>query len=465
MNELKQNKMGTMPVGKLLFSMAAPMILSMLVQALYNVVDSIYIAHYDPNALAALTYAFPMQNLLIGSATGMAVGLNAVLSRSLGQGDRDRVNAAAANGVFMAGVTYAVFLMIGLFLARPFIAMQTDTPEVIEAGAEYLSVVCCFSFGMYIQIVFERIMQSTGRTIYTLFTQGTGALINIILDPFFIFSGGDEMFGFSMPFGLGLGAKGAAIATVIGQVIAAALAVTFNLLKNNDVHFSFRGFRPDGKMIGRIYSVGIPSMLMMGIGSIMTGGMNIILSRRFSDMAASVFGVYFKLQSFVFMPTFGLNNGAVPIIAFNWGAGNRKRMLRTVRIAAYAVVSYMLLGCLTMQCFPGTLLKLFRADESMLAIGIPALRTISLSFLLAGLSVVSIAVFNAMGKGIYAMLVSMCRQLVVLLPCAYLFSLSGVVSRVWWSFPLAELMSFALCTVFFIRLYRSIISKVPEGVW
>lgn len=457
---LKENKMGTMPIGKLLFSMSLPMILSMLVQALYNVVDSVYIANYSKDALAALTYAFPMQNLLIGSATGLAVGLNAVLSKSLGERDSQRVNSSAVNALFLAGLAYVLFLCIGLFLAKPFIAMQTKTEAVIAAGADYLRIICCCSVFMYVQILFERMMQSTGRTVYTLFTQGVGAVINIILDPFFIYEKGDAVFGIKLGFGLGLGAKGAAIATVLGMAVAACLAVLFHWLKNKDVKVSFKGFRPDGAMIKRVLTVGVPSIIMVGVGSVMTSGMNMILSYRFSDLEASVFGVYFKLQSFVFMPTFGLNNGSIPIIAYNWGARRRERMVSCFRIATLSIIGYMLFGLLLMQTFPEALLTLFDADESMMKIGIPALRTISLAFIAAGVCVGFIGLFQALGKGVFAMLVSICRQLLILLPCAFLFSLSGNVRAVWWAFPLAEVVSVIMCVFFFFKLKREVLDRI-----
>ena len=459
---IKENKMGTMPIAKLLFSMSIPMILSMLVQAMYNVVDSIYIANFSKDALAALTYAFPMQNLLIGSATGLAVGLNAILSKSLGEGDKAKVNRSAVNALFLGGLFYLFFLFAGLVLARPFIAMQTETEAVIDAGQDYLSVICCCSVFLYIQILFERMMQSTGRTVYTLFTQGIGAVINIILDPFFIYSEGDVIFNtIRMPFGFGMGAKGAAVATVIGMAVAAVMAMFFHFLKNKDVKVSFKGFKPDRETIGRILAVGVPSIIMVGVGSIMTFGMNMILSG-FSDMAATVFGVYFKLQSFVFMPTFGLNNGAIPIIAYNWGARKRDRMLKCVRVSTLSIVGYMLFGLCLMQLIPERMLALFDAGPDMMEMGVSALRTISLAFIAAGLCVGFIGLFQALGKGVFAMVVSMCRQLVILLPCAFLFSLSGNVNAVWWAFPLAEIVSALSCVFFFFKVKREIIDKIPS---
>ncbi len=456
----QENKMGTMPIGKLIITMSLPMIISMLVQALYNVVDSVFIARYSQDALAAVSYAFPAQNLLIGFATGTGVGVNALLSKSLGEKNYKKANKTAANGLLLAGVAYLIFLVFGLFFAETFIHFQTKTPGVIAAGGEYLSVCCIFSFGVFGEIMFERLMQSTGKTILTMFTQGVGAIINIILDPIFIFV-------------LDMGAKGAAIATVIGQIGAFILAIILNHHFNKEIRLTAPCFKPDFKIIGTIYAVAIPSILMVGIGSIMTTCMNKILNG-FSDLAASVFGIYFKLQSFIFMPIFGLNNGVIPVIAYNYGARKRKRMMDAIKVAAIIAISVMLLGLLLMQIFPEQALSLFmdrgdvndpvKAAENlkMLEIGVPALRTISLSFIFAGLCIVLGSSFQALGKGVYSMLVSFARQIVVLIPAAYLFSLSGDVNMVWWSFPLAEIASVAVSLGLFMYLYKTTISKIEK---
>ena len=451
-----ENKMGVMPIPKLILNMSLPMILSMLVQALYNVVDSFFVARFDQAALTAVSLAFPAQNLMIGFATGTAVGVNALLSRALGQKDVDRANRVAENGVFLAAVGYAVFLLFGLFGVRAFFSAQTEVQAFIDYGMDYLTIICCFSFGVFGQIMFERLMQSTGRTIYTMFTQGTGAIINMILDPIFIL-------------GLKMGAKGAAIATVIGQIIAFGMAVTLNHRKNDDIRLNLRAFRPDFKMIGRIYAIGVPSIIMMAIGSLMTFLMNIILITytAAAELSATVFGVYFKLNSFVFMPVFGLNNGIIPIIAYNYGAQNRRRMMQAIKMAIIYAASYILLGLLAFMLIPGPLLKIFNASEEMLRVGIPAIRIIGSTFLFAGTCIAMGSVFQALGYGVYSMIVSFARQLVVLLPSAYILARVGMNIGndwlVWLSFPIAEIASLVTTLVLFSRLYNKVIKPIPEG--
>lgn len=451
--------MGVMPVPRLLITMALPMMVSMLVQALYNVVDSVFVSMLSENALTAVSLAFPVQNLLIGVATGTGVGVNALLSRHLGEGNRAAAERVAVNGVFLAGVGYLLFLVIGLFFSRPFFAVQTAVADIVDGGTAYLTVCCCASLGVFVQIMFERLMQATGKTIYTMFTQGLGAVINLILDPIFIFERGEGFLGMGV---FGLGITGAAVATVIGQIAAGALAVVLNQRFNDDVRLHFRRFRPDWRMIGRIYSIGIPSIIMVGIGSIMTFSMNKILIG-FTETAAAVFGVYFKLQSFIFMPLFGLNNGVIPIVAFNFGARNRRRMMATVRLAMGLAFGFMMVGLLLLQTIPETLLGLFNASEHMTAIGVPAMRTISLSYLFAGFCIVLGSVFQALGHGVMSMLVSVARQLLALIPAAYLLSLSGRLELVWWSFPIAEVVSIAVSVWCFWRLWRRVIRPLPDG--
>lgn len=453
MEEIREeNKMGVMPVNKLLLSMSFPMMVSMLVQALYNVVDSIFVSRINENALTAVSLAFPLQTLMIALGGGMGVGVNAVLSKALGEKEFDRANKAAVNGVFLAGVNFVIFLLVGLFAVRPFYMSQTDDAQIIEYGCQYLTIVCCFGFGIYTQFIFERLLQSTGRTIYTMYTQGTGAIINIIMDPILIFG----YFGFPK-----MGVAGAAAATVFGQIVAGIIALIINLKKNTDIKLDFHGFRPDMGMIGQIYVVGIPSIIMQAIGSVMTYCMNRILIV-FSSTAAAVFGVYFKLQSFVFMPIFGLNNGMVPIVAYNYGAAKKDRLLKTVKLSVIYAVGIMFVGFLVFQIFPVQLFALFDASETMLAIGVPALRTISISFLLAGFCIIEGSVFQALGNGVYSMLVSVARQLVVLIPVAYLLSRLGSVDYVWWAFPIAELMSLSMTIVFRIRMGKKVISRIGE---
>lgn len=442
-----ENKMGTMPVNRLLMSMSIPMMISMLVQALYNVVDSVFVAQISEDALNAVSLAFPIQNLMISVAVGTGVGINALLSKSLGEKRQDRANAAAMNGLFLAVISCLVFMLIGLAGSRAFFAIQTDKQAIVDYGASYMSIVCLLSVGMFLQVTFDRVLQATGRTLYTMFTQALGAIINIVLDPILIFG----LFG--MP---RMEVAGAALATVIGQILAALVSIFFNLTRNPDVHFRFRGFRPNKKIIARIYSVGVPSIVMASIGSVMVFGMNKILIA-FTTTATAVFGVYFKLQSFVFMPVFGLNNGMVPIVAYNYGARRPDRIKQTIKLSVIYAVCIMLIGLLIFQFFPNVLLDLFRSEQDtgdMLTIGVPALRIISLSFLLAGYSVVCSSVFQALGHGVLSLAVSVVRQLVVLLPIAFLLSQLHGLELVWWAFPIAELVAVCLCTLFLRRVYR-----------
>ena len=442
-----ENKMGTMPVNKLLVSMAVPMMVSMLVQALYNVVDSIFVAQISENALTAVSMAFPVQNLMIGMATGIGVGMNALLSKNLGQKNQDGVNKAALHGIFLEFVNYLIFLCIGLFGVHKFMETQTNITEIVDYGTTYLRIVCICSFGIYMQMSFERLLQSTGKTILSMTTQLTGAVINIVLDPILIFG----LLGAPK-----LGIAGAAVATVIGQIIAGIFALVLNIKKNKEIHLHLDGFRLEKKYLGRILYVGVPSVLMVAIGSVMTYGMNLILMA-FSSTAVAVFGAYFKLQSFVFMPIFGLNNGMVPIVAFNLGARNKERLVKTVKLSVCYAVGIMFIGLIILQTIPGTLLGFFNASDQMLAIGIPVLRTISISFVFAGFCVIASSVFQALGNGILSMLLSFARQLLVLLPAAYFLSKLGNVNLVWWSFPIAEIMSVVMSIIFLRYLYNKVV--------
>lgn len=450
----EENKMGVKPVNKLLLGMSLPMMASMLVQALYNVVDSIFVSRISENALTAVSLAFPIQSIMIALGGGVGVGVNAILSKSLGEKDYSKVNKAAMNGIFLSLINYIIFIFIGLFAIRPFYVSQTADAEILGFGVDYLSIVCCMSFGIYFQFIFERLLQSTGRTVCTMITQTTGAIINLILDPILIFGllGAPE-----------LGVKGAALATVAGQIAAAVFAYFMNVFMNKDVHIQFKGFKPDMDMIGKIYSVGFPSIIMMSIGSVMVYGINKILIA-FSSTATAVFGVYFKLQSFVFMPVFGLNNGMVPIVAFNYGAQKRDRMIKTIKYAVIYALVIMSLGTLAFWLFTDKLLMLFAASDHMMSMGIPALRIISIHFPIAAFCIIIGTVFQALGKAVYSMINSIMRQVVVLLPAAYLLSLTGNVNNVWWSFPIAETMSFLVTTIFLVIVCRTIISKVGENV-
>lgn len=427
----QENKMGTMPVNKLLISMSLPMIISMLVQAMYNIVDSVFVAQISENALTAVSLAFPLQNLMIAFAGGTAVGVNALLSRSLGEKNQDHVNQTAVNSVFIFLVTAVIFMIAGLTLSNLFFNVQTTNTEIVNAGTQYSMIVVGCSIGLFCQFLFERLLQATGRTLFTMVTQGLGAIINIILDPIFIFG----LCGFPK-----MGVAGAALATITGQIIACLLALFFNLKFNHDIHFKFKRFRPNAHIVKQIYSVGIPSIIMQSIGSVMTFGMNTILIT-FSTTATAVFGVYFKLQSFVFMPVFGLNNGMIPIIAYNLGAKQKKRMFDTIKLAMIYATGMMIIGVIFFETIPQTLLGFFNASEAMIKIGTPALRIIAIHFIFAGFSIVCSATFQAVGKGTYSLLTSLIRQLLVLLPCTYVLSLTGNLDLIWLCFPIAEIFS------------------------
>ena len=457
------NKMGVMPVGKLLFSMALPLVISMLVQALYNVVDSIYVARYSANAVTALSLAFPIQNLQIGCATGVAVGVNSLLSRSLGEGNGERANRAAGNGIFLAAIFALAFILFGFFGAGKYYAFQKISAQTVAAGTAYSSICCIFTLGIFVEILFERLLQASGKTIYTMFTQGTGAIINIALDPVFIF--GVERLGIPA-----LGAAGAAIATVVGQWVAAILAVILNFRRNTDVRFRLSYLRPRGNIVKTILIVGVPSMIMMAVGSVMTFGMNQICLGfpDIGEIASGVFGIYFKLQSFFIMPVIGINNAAISIMAFNYGARKPDRITKALRCAICGGLGVMLIGLLAFQLLPELLMRVFAPDqgatsEQFFKIGVAALKTVSWHFPLAGICIVLSAGFQALGNGIYTTVISLCRQLVVLLPVAYLLSLSGRVNDIWWAFPIAEVASLILSLLFFTRIYRKKIVPMKKG--
>ncbi len=450
-----ENKMGTMPVGKLLFNMSLPMMVSMLVQALYNIVDSIFVAKLSENALTAVSLAFPLQTLLIAVATGTGVGMNALLSKSLGEHDFKKANKIADNGIFLYVLSYIVFLILGFTVVKPFYASQIGSAdvEIMELGIDYLSTVMILSFGLFGQIFFERLLTSTGRTIFSMTSQLCGAITNIILDPILIFGllGAPKM-----------GVTGAALATVIGQCVAGIIACVCNHKFNHEVSLNIKGFRPDWTLIGHIYAIGIPSIIMQSIGSVMTYCMNRILIE-FSSTATAVFGVYFKLQSFFFMPVFGLNNGITPIIAYNYGAKQRKRMLKTIKLSLIVAFCLTFIGFLSFEAIPQVLLDMFNASEDMLTIGVPALRIIGIHYLIAWFCIVIGTVFQALGKAVFSMIVSIMRQLVVLIPAAYILAKLDGLHAVWWSFPIAEVISLLVTLFFFIKIYREIISKLPEG--
>lgn len=450
--KLPENKMGTMPIGKLLISMSVPMMISMLVQALYNVVDSYFVAQLSQDALNAVSLSFPIQNLMISIAVGTGVGVNALLSRNLGEKDFDGANRAAGNGLVLAVLSSLVMVVIGLTVPRAFFSVQTDIPGIVEQGTEYLSIVAVVSIGCFLGVMFERLLQSTGKTVYAMIAQGVGAITNIIMDPILIFGLG--------PFPK-MGVAGAAVATVVGQIIGAIVSGSFNLLKNKEITFGLSYLRPRGQVIRQIYSVGVPSMIMGSVGSVMNFGLNQILIS-FTDTATAVFGIYFKLQSFIFMPVFGLNNGMVPIIAYNYGARKPDRIVETRRLAVIIATGIMLCGLAVAEFFPGALLSIFNASEEMLQIGVPALRIICTCFIFAGFNIISGSVFQALGHGVLSMMNSIIRQLLVLLPAAFLLSLSGRLELVWLAFPIAEIASTIVCIIFNRRITRTIIQPMRE---
>lgn len=451
-----QNKLGTMPISKLIWNMSLPIIASMLVQALYNIVDSVFVSRVSEQALTAVSLAFPAQNLMIGLATGTAVGVNALMGRALGAGIRQRADQVANNGVFLAVVGFVISAVLGLTCSDLFFRSQTQVESIIRMGNDYLRIVTVGSLGMFCQIMYERLLQGTGRSLLSMYTQGLGAIINIALDPVFIFV-------------LDMGVAGAAVATIIGQLCGCALAIWFNHRKNTDITLSLRGFRPDWRLIGEIYAIGLPSVIMVAIGSVMTFLMNKILIVYHSahETAATAFGVYFKLNSFIFMPIFGMNNGVIPIVAFNYGAQNRRRMVETIKRGTLYASCIMVFGTVLFQLIPGPLLKIFDATDTMLTVGIPALRIISLSFCMAGACIALGSSFQALGKSIYSMITSIVRQLVFLVPIAYVLARYGASvgndDLVWWCYPIAEVFSLTLTLLFFRHVYRTMIARIPEG--
>ncbi len=449
---LQENKMGVMPVGKLMVNMALPMIISMLVQALYNVVDSIYVAQVSESAVTALSLAFPVQNLQIGFATGIGVGVNSLLSKSLGQKNQEEANRAAGNGIVLMGIVTVLFMLFGIFGVRPYYEMQSTVTDTVEGGIAYTRICCVVTVGIFMEILGERLLQSTGRTIYTMITQSTGAIINIILDPILIFG----WLGFPR-----MGVAGAAAATVFGQCVAALMALYFNHRYNPEVQFAKKYLKLEKRTVFNIMTVGFPSIVMNGIGSVMNFGMNQIL-QGFTETATSVFGIYFKLQSFFFMPLFGINNATISIIAYNYGAQKPKRITSTLKIACAGALILMMTGFLVFQFVPDLLLGMFNPSPTFLQIGRSALRLISWSFPIAAICIALSASFQALGNGSYSTIVSLCRQMLVLLPAAYLLSLTGEVNNVWLAYPIAEVVSGAATLFFFRRIYRQKIHPLFE---
>ena len=449
----QENKMGVMPVGPLLANMAIPMMISMLVQALYNVVDSIFVARVSENALTAVSLAFPLQNLMFSIILGTAVGVNALISRALGAKEQENADRTACVGIFLSLCSFVLFALLGVFFTHTFFALQTNVAEIVDYGTAYSRICLCCSFGVALQIMFERLLQSTGRIRLAMTTQLIGAVTNIILDPILIFG----LLGAPR-----LEVAGAAAATVIGQCVGAAAALVLNLKKNPDLHLHFRYIRWHGPTARNIYRIGLPSILMMCIGSVMTFLLNRILLT-FSTTATAVFGAYFKLQSFIFMPIFGLNNGMVPIIAYNYGAKNPDRVHRTIRLSILTAMSIMAVGTALFECIPGVLLGFFDASDHMLEIGVPALRIIGLHFIIAGFCIPAGSVCQAIGNPNYSLIVSICRQLVVLIPAAWLLAQTGNLNMVWFAFPIAEIMSLLMSSIFLRRTMRKADSVMRIG--
>ncbi len=448
----QENKMGVMPIGRLLLTMSGPMMISMLIQALYNVVDSMFVSYISEAALTAVSLAYPMQNLMIAVATGTGVGINALLSRNLGEKNFPMVNRTAGNAIFLGLVSYVVFALVGLFGSRIYFTLQVTDPEIIQMGQDYLSVIMVLSIGCFGQVLLSRLLQSTGKTFYSMVIQMVGAGLNIILDPIMIFG----LVGFPA-----MGVAGAALATVVSQIVGTLLGLYYNLRKNPEIQFAWNQLRPSGPIIARIYGVGVPSILLQTVSSLLIFGLNQILVA-FSETATAVYGVYFKLQGFAFLPIIGMNNGMVPIIAYNYGAKKPERILQTIKLSITYAVVIMVVAVIVFQVFAAQLLGFFQASPEMLAIGVPALRTLSLCFIIGGFTIVSSSVFQALGRGLLSMSISVFRQLVLVLPLAYLFSLTGNLNMVWWSFPVAEVLAGLLAAYYLRRAYLRVIRPLAD---
>lgn len=453
---VKENKMGVLPVGKLVFSMSLPMMVSMLVQALYNIVDSLFVSQINQNAFTGVSLAFPLQNLMIAVGVGTGVGVNANLARALGEKKFEKANKFARHGIFLAVCSYLAFLAVTLCFTKVYFHAQTDVAATIRYGEQYLYIAGGLSVGSFMQIMNERLLQSTGKTVLSMFTQGLGAVINIVLDPILIFGIG--------PFPK-MGVAGAAVATVVGQICGALFGIYLNVTRNHEININMRGFRPEEKFVKSIYAIGVPSIIMASVTSVMTFLLNLILAGfgALKDTLQSVLGAYFKLQSFIFMPVFGLNNGTVPIISYNYGAGKRTRLVKTIKISALFATSIMLLGLLLMQVFPAQMLEIFKANDEMLRWGVPALRIISVSFIFAGVAIVFSSAFQSLAHPINSMIISIARQLVVLVPAAFLLAKTGNPDMVWWSFPIAEIMSLSASIFFMIKIHREVIRHIPDN--
>ncbi len=449
---MTENKLGVMPIPRLIITMALPLMLSMLTQALYNIVDSIFVANVGEHALTAVSLAFPVQNLMIATATGTGVGINALLSMRLGQKDFTAVNRIAGNALVLAFCSYALFVILGLLFIPTYFQSQTADVIILQHGLTYTNIVVHGSFGLFFVITFNRLLQATGKSIYGMIIQMSGVVINIVLDPILIFG----LFGFPR-----METAGAALATIIGQIGSMCVGIYFNFKVNKEIHFSLKNLTPDLQIIKRIYKVGVPSIVMASIGSVMVYAMNIILAA-FSSTAIAVFGIFFKLNSFAIMPVLGFNNGLVPIIAFNIGAKHRSRVLSTIKLSSIYAFLFTVAATLVFLIFPRELLLLFNASDTLIDIGIPALRIMSLMFLLAGFGITFSGVFQALGNGVLSLCVSIVRQLVFIIPAAWLLSKTGQLENVWWAFPIAEVAGMTLGVIFMVRMYKKVLLKIEE---
>jgi MATE efflux family protein len=444
-----ENKMGTMPINKLIINMSLPLITSMFVQAFYNIVDSLFVARINEGALTAVSMSFPAQNLMISAGVGVGVGITALIARYLGAHDEKGITRVVHNGIFLGILNSILFALFGIFLAKFYFEFQKASGIIETYGIQYLSICSIFAFSIIMEITFERMLIASGKTIYTMITQSTGAIINIIFDPIFIFG----LFGFPK-----MGIVGAAVATIFGQTVAMFMALYFNVIKNHEVRISIKKFAVDFKTIVNIYEIGFPSIVMQSAASFMIFQLNNLLAS-FSTTATAVLGVYFKLQSFVILPVFGLNNSVISIVSYNYGAGKIKRLLKTVKVANIYAFSIMLAGFVLCQILPVQILKIFDASDNMLAIGVPALRIISFSFLIAPFSIVSSGTFQALGKGTFSLIISLIRQLIVILPLSYLLSRVMGMKGVWVAFPIAEIVAGILTIIYLRKLYKNEIMK------
>ncbi len=447
----KENKMGTMSINKLLITMSLPMMISMLVQSMYNIVDSIFVSWYDPRALTAVTLCFPIQTLMIAFGNGTSIGVNSILSRKLGEGDRKGATKVAMTGIFLALITTIVFAVVGGLVADKIFGFFTDDAEIARMASEYLWWCIVFSLGCFMQNIGEKLLIATGKTMFSMTSQISGAVINIILDPILIFG----LFGLPQ-----MGIAGAAIATVVGQWGAMIIAFALNVKKNKEISLSPKGFKPDGGLIGEIYKIAVPSIIMQSLMSVMTLGMNKILG---NDTAIAVFGAYYKLHSFIFMPIFGLTGALIPIVAYNLGAGKRERIYKAIRLVLVITVSIMAIGTVLFELFPAMFLGIFKASEEMLKIGVPALRIICLGFCFSGFSIVFCSSFQAIGRAYFSMIVSIARQLVIILPVAFIIKILFGFEYVWWSMLIAEVVGCAVSTVMYKYARKNILNKIPNN--